>query len=254
MGRRYRRPVKPRRPLIELLADRHPPVDDPAAALADHRVLVDGVVVTNPNSQVRPDASVVVKRPKAPKGIDKLGYALDTFGVATEGVAGLDLGACTGGFTLALLERGARHVHAVDVGFGQLLGRLQQDERVTSLERTNVADVTPELLGGHPDVIVVDVTKLTLRDVAAQVTANEVPHAGTELVGLVKPMFELGWGELPTTEADLAESVRLARDGIAQVGWTVIDVIESAVRGSHGAIEYFIRARYEPSAEPAAGT
>jgi 23S rRNA (cytidine1920-2'-O)/16S rRNA (cytidine1409-2'-O)-methyltransferase len=244
MGRRYRRPVNPRRPLIELLADRHPPIDDPVEALRDHRVLVDGVVVTNPQSQVRRDASVVVKKAKAPKGIGKLGYALDTFGVLVDGATALDLGACTGGFTLALLERGASHVHAVDVGFGQLLGRLQQDDRVTNLERTNVADVTPELLGGHPDLIVVDVTKLTLRDVGAQVAANDVPRAGTEMIGLIKPMFELGWGELPTTPEDLALATTKAAHGLAEHGWAQLDLIESAVRGSAGAIEYFIRARF----------
>jgi 23S rRNA (cytidine1920-2'-O)/16S rRNA (cytidine1409-2'-O)-methyltransferase len=193
---------------------------------------------------VRRDASVVVKKPKPPKGIGKLGYALDTFGVATEGVTALDLGACTGGFTLALLDRGANHVFAVDVGFGQLLGRLQQDERVTNLERTNVGDVTPELLGGRPDLIVVDVTKLTLRDVGAQVAAHDVPRAGTELVGLIKPMFELGWGELPTSAEDLQASTRLAADGLADAGWAELGLIESEVRGSHGAIEYFIWARF----------
>ena len=206
-------------------------------------MLVDGVVVTNPNSQVRRDASVVVKKPKVPKGIGKLGFALDTLGVTVAGTTALDLGACTGGSTSALLDRGARHVHAVDVGFGQLLGRLQQDERVTNLERTNVAEVTPALLGGHPDLIVVDVTKLTLRDVGAQVVANDVPHPGTELVGLIKPMFELGWGELPTTVADLHTATAMAAEGLAAVGWAELGLIESAVRGSHGAIEYFIWAR-----------
>jgi 23S rRNA (cytidine1920-2'-O)/16S rRNA (cytidine1409-2'-O)-methyltransferase len=244
MGRRYRRPVNPRRPLIELLADRHPPIDDPFEALRDHRVLVDGVVVTNPNSQVRRDAKVVVKKAKAPKGIGKLGYALDTFGVVVEGATALDLGACTGGFTVALLERGARHVHAVDIGFGQLLGRLQQDDRVTNLERTNLAQVTPDLLGGHPDLIVVDVTRVTLGDIGAQLVANDVPRAGTELIGLVKPIFELGWGESPTTPEDLHDATRRAADGLAEHGWNELGLIESSVRGSQGAIEYFIRVRF----------
>jgi 23S rRNA (cytidine1920-2'-O)/16S rRNA (cytidine1409-2'-O)-methyltransferase len=243
--RRYRRRVAARRPLIELLAAKHPPVDDPLAALADDRVLVDGVVVTNPRSQVRPDASIVVKAAKVPKGVGKLGYALDTFGVAVDGTVAVDLGACTGGFTIALLDRGARQVHAVDVGFGQLLGRLQQDRRVTNLERTNVADVTPELLGGQPDLMVVDVTKLTLRDVGAQLAANGVPRAGTEMVGLVKPMFELGRGDLPTTTAELDQAARLAADGLAAVGWVELGLIESAVRGSQGAVEFFIRARFD---------
>ena len=207
-------------------------------------MLVDGVVVTNPDSSVRSDARIVVKQPKAPKGITKLGYALDTFDVTVAGVTALDLGACTGGFTMALLDRGAAHVHAVDIGFGQLLGALAQDPRVTNLERTNISDVTPVLLGGRPDLVVVDVTKVTLGDIGAQLVANDVPRAGTEMVGLVKPIFELGWGESPTEPEDLALATRSAAAGLASHGWGELGLIESSVRGSHGAIEFLIHARF----------
>ena len=227
-----------------MLEARDPPVDDPEAALAEMRVTVDGAVMTKPTSLVRPDARIVVKPPKVPQGVRKLGTALDRFGILPAGRRALDLGACTGGFTLALLERGAAHVDAVDVGFGQLLGSLQQDERVANHERTNVADVTPQLLGAHPQLVVVDVTKLSLREVARQLASNGVPEPGTELVGLVKPMFELGWGELPVTDDDLAEALRLAVDGIAAEGWQVLATMESPVRGHRGAVEYFVHARW----------
>ena len=233
-----------RRRLLDLLEHKDPPIDDPDAALAEFRVTVDGAVVTNPNSMVRAEARVVVKAPRTPQGVRKLGHALDHFGIDLHGRSGLDLGACTGGFTLAMLQRGAARVTAVDVGYGQLLGSLQQDDRVLNLERTNVADVTPELIGGHPDVVVVDVTKLSLREVGRQVAANDVPAPGTHLVGLVKPMFELGWGELPTTADDLAEAVRRAADGLAAEGWEVVATMESEVRGHRGAIEYFVHARW----------
>lgn len=233
-----------RRRLVELLEDKDPPVDDPEGALAEFRVTVDGAVVTNADSMVRIDARVVVKSPKQPQGVRKLGHALDQFGVEVTDRIGLDLGACTGGFTMALLERGARRVIAVDVGYGQLLGSLQQDPRVVNLERTNVADVTPELIGGQPDVIVVDVTKLSLRAVGGQIAANDVPTHGTDLVGLVKPMFELGWGELPTTDQDLADALRQAADGLVAEGWEVVATMESEVRGHRGAIEYFVHARW----------
>lgn len=233
-----------RRKLIDLLESRDPPAEDPLTALAEQRVTVDGAIVTNPASQVRPDARIVVRPPKVPQGVRKLGAALDRFGLDPTGWRGVDLGACTGGFTMTLLGRGAVEVAAVDVGYGQLLGSLQQDPRVRNLERTNVADVTPELLGWRPDIVVVDVTKLSLREVAAQIAANGLPATGTLLVGLVKPMFELGRGELPTSDADLAAALRLAIDGISAEGWEVVDHMESPVRGRRGAVEYFVLARW----------
>lgn len=244
--------VAVRRPLIDVLASKTPPVDDPLAALAEFRVTVDGAIVTNPNSLVRRDARVIVKPRKEPQGVRKLGSALDAFGIDVAGRVALDLGASTGGFTIALLRRGARRVFAVDVGFGQLLGSLQQDPRVVNLERTNLGDVTPELLGEPPDLIVVDVTKLKLRDVAGQLVANGVPAPGMSFVGLVKPMFELARGELPTSREELAESVRLAAGGLVEAGWEVLGQMESPVRGHHGAVEFFLHARWPGRASLAA--
>lgn len=239
-----------RRRLLELLHRKDPPIDDPEAALAEFRVTVDGAVVTNPDSMVRSDARVIVKPAKEPQGVYKLGHALDHFGIDATETAALDLGACTGGFTLALLQRGASQVAAVDVGYGQLLGSLQQDPRVLNLERTNVAEVTPEMIGGHPDLIVVDVTKLSLREVGRQIAEAGVPAAGTHLVGLVKPMFELGWGELPTSDDDLAEALRQAVEGLAAEGWEVVNTMRSVVRGHRGAVEFFVHARWPAAAGP----
>jgi 23S rRNA (cytidine1920-2'-O)/16S rRNA (cytidine1409-2'-O)-methyltransferase len=242
--------------LIDLLHRRDPPLDDPAAALAEFRVLVDGAIVTNPAARVRTDAAVVVRDRRQPQGVRKLGLALDRLGVAVEGRLGMDVGACTGGFTMALLLRGARRVVAVDVGYGQLLGSLQQDPRVVNLERTNVADLSPALvaapdvLGGLPGVIVADVTKIPLRQVGLQLAEQGVPAAGADLVGLVKPMFELAVGVLPTAAADLDRAVSLAASGLADHGWAVLGTIESAVRGHGGAVEFFVHARWAgPSAE-----
>lgn len=243
-----------RLPLIDLLARRNPPVDDPVAALDEFRVVVDGVIVTNPRSRVRADAAVVVKARREPQGVRKLGSALDRLDVVSDGRLGLDIGACTGGFTLALLARGCRRVVAVDVGYGQLLGSLQQDPRVVNLERTNVADLSAELLsgptmlGGLPEVIVTDVTKIPLRQVGLQLAERSVPAPGADFVGLVKPMFELATGELPTTPARLHQAVDLAATGLAESGWIVLATIESAVRGRGGAVEFFIHARWPSEA------
>ncbi len=230
-------------PLIRALGDLDPPVEDPTGALAENRVLVDGAIVTNPRSQVLPTARIVVRPRNEPRGIRKLAPALDAFDVDVDGAVGLDLGACTGGFTQVLLDRGASRVFAVDVGYGQLLGSLRQDPRVVNLERTNIAAVTPELLGQRPDVVVCDVTKLALRDVVRQLVDNDVPQLGTRLVGLVKPMFELGTGELPEGP-ELARALAVARDGVAAAGWVDLASIPSAIRGHRGAVEYFVHARW----------
>lgn len=206
-------------------------------------MLVDDAIVTNPDSQVLPTARIVVKPATTLQGVRKLAPALEHFDVLLDGVVALDLGACTGGFTRALLDHGASRVYAVDVGHGQLLGSLSQDHRVVSLERTNVAAVTPELLGCRPDVITCDITKLALREVGRQLAENRVPRSGTDLLGLVKPMFELATGQLPEG-AELDQALRTAIDGLTEAGWQPIDSMESVVVGHRGAIEYFVHARW----------
>lgn len=230
--------------LIRKLGQLDPPVVDPEAALDEHRVTVDGVVVTNPESQVLPNARVVVKSSTTLQGVLKLAPALRRFDIEVMGVVALDLGACTGGFTQALLLAGAAKVFAVDVGHGQLLGSLRQDSRVVSLERTNVADVTPELLGERPDVIVCDVTKLTLREVGRQLANNEMPGPGTDFVGLVKPMFELATGELPNEPERLRQAVEMAQEGLQDAGWQIVDWMQSEIQGHRGAVEYFLHTRW----------
>jgi 23S rRNA (cytidine1920-2'-O)/16S rRNA (cytidine1409-2'-O)-methyltransferase len=232
-----------RRNLIDLLRRQRPDVLDAEDAVRDGRVRVDGAIVTNPRSQVRPDAQLVVDEPRVLQGVGKLGYALDELGVSVAGRVALDVGACTGGFTQALLDRGAARVFAVDVGFGQLLGSLRQDPRVVNLERTNVAQVTPALLGLAVELVVIDVSMLALGAAITQLTDNGVPGPGTELVGLVKPMFELRRAELPTTDADFADAVDRASRAATACGWDVLATLRSSVVGHHGAVEFFVHAR-----------
>lgn len=229
--------------LLRALERRTPPVEDPASAVAEGRVRVNGAVVTNPRSMVDPGASIKVDESGGPRGVRKLGFALDHFGVAVGGRACLDLGACTGGFTLALLERGAARVYAVEVGYGQLLGSLRQDPRVVNLERTNLGALTPELVPDAIELVVVDVTLLRLGEAIGQVSASLGLAPGAELVGLVKPMVELRTNRLPTGEGELAAARTRAADGVAAAGWEVLGVVESAMRGSNGAVEYFVHAR-----------
>ena len=174
-------------------------------------------------------------------GREKLGFALERFGVDVRGRVAFDCGASTGGFTQALLDAGAVRVYAVDAGFGQLLGSLRQDPRVVNLERTNVADARVD----EPiDVVTLDLSYLSLADALPQLQIDLAP--GAELVALVKPMFELHLARLPDDQdAALPEAIALASAAATARGWTVLDSCTSAVRGRNGAVEGFVHARID---------
>lgn len=217
---------------------------DPLGCITEGRVLVDGSVVTNPASRVYKDARVVVRDHHHPRGADKLGPVLDVLGVDPRGWAVLDVGACTGGFTQAVLDRGARRVFAVDVGYGQLLGSLRQDPRVVNLERTNASEVTARLLGEPVELIVVDVTYVRLGIIVAELTVGLQPDPGAQLVGLVKPMFELERGELPVSRKEISEAGERASRDARSAGWQVLGLVESPLLGAHGAVELFMHCRW----------
>jgi 23S rRNA (cytidine1920-2'-O)/16S rRNA (cytidine1409-2'-O)-methyltransferase len=173
------------------------------------------------------------------RGSMKLRAALDAFGVSPAGRICLDVGASTGGFTSVLIERGAAKVYAVDVGHGQLLGSLRQDPRVVNLERTNIADAVIE----EPiDLVTVDVSYLSLAEAVRQLERLAFGD-GAELVGLVKPMFELRLANAPKDDASLDEAIERATAGVSRAGWRVVKTMASAVRGTKGAIEGFVHAR-----------
>jgi 23S rRNA (cytidine1920-2'-O)/16S rRNA (cytidine1409-2'-O)-methyltransferase len=227
--------------LLDLVRREYPDLEDPEDAVRAGAVTVDGVAVRNLASRVRRGAVIRVDRPKTLRGARKLTAALDGFDVSVAGRVGLDLGASTGGFTSVLLERDARLVYAVDVGYGQLLGSLRQDPRVRNLERTNLADLNRELVDVPVDVVTVDLSYLSIAKAVGQVEGVEFA-AGADLIALVKPMFELGAGALPSDEAELREAVRLAAAGVEQQRWSVQGVIDSPARGGHGAIEFLLHA------------
>jgi 23S rRNA (cytidine1920-2'-O)/16S rRNA (cytidine1409-2'-O)-methyltransferase len=228
-------------PLLAELRRVRPEIDDPSEAIESGRVLVDGTSVTNPASRVRVGCSIVVTEPKELRGSAKLRAALDAFGVRVEGRVALDVGAAAGGFTTVLLERGARRVYAVDVGHGQLLGSLRQDPRVVTLEATNVDELTEELVPEPVDVVVIDVSYLSLAAAVEQLKGVGLAPAA-ELIGLVKPMFELRLGTAPTEPDLLHRAIAEASQNIAGTRWAVKGQMESPVRGSKGAIEGFIYA------------
>lgn len=238
-------PPRPRLvPLLDALAEQHPEVTDPEAMLAAQRVRVDGSIVTNPRARVRSDAGITIRPEDVPRGRDKLGGALRLLGVVVHNRVCLDVGASTGGFTLALLEGGAGRVYAVDVGHGQLLGRLRADPRVVNLERTNVADLNPALVPEPVSTMVVDVSRLSLGEAVCQATERVALAPEAVLVGLVKPMFELRRGDLPSEPEDLVDACDRAAAAVDAAGWTVLEVVDSPLRGARGAVEYFLHARW----------
>lgn len=177
------------------------------------------------------------------RGGKKLDAALERFGIDVSGRVALDAGASTGGFTDCLLQRGAAHVTAVDVGRGQLHEKLRADERVTSLERTNIRHLRPADLAGAPfDVIVADLSFISLRAVAPALVG--LAALGADLVVLVKPQFEAGRSEAdrgrgvirdPAVWADalLGAIGALEAEGAAMMG-----VMVSPLRGADGNVEF----------------
>ncbi len=234
--------VAPRRKLSAELARRRPDLPDPDALIAAGLVLVDGAVVANPASMVSPGSAIVVDDPEPLRGTLKLGPALDRFGVDPAGRVCLDAGASAGGFTSTLLDRGARRVYAVDVGYGQLLGSLRQDERVVNLERTNVAELDSERVPDPVDVVTLDIGYLSLADGVPQLSGLSFA-AGADLVALVKPMFELRLGEPPDDRPALEEALSRATAGVEAAGWRVVASMDSPVRGGGGAAELFLHAQ-----------
>jgi len=157
---------KPRRARFVALADllaRHRPDVDPSA-IAAGRVLVDGRFLTNPAARVRIDATLRVEVPRRLRGDVKLSHALREFAVPVAGRIAVDIGASAGGFTTALLESGARRVYAVDVGVGQLVGRLRADRRVVNLEGHNLGVLDTTVVPDVLQTIVMDVSYLSVAD------------------------------------------------------------------------------------------
>ncbi len=179
------------------------------------------------------------------RGEAKLRAALAGFDVRVSGRVCLDLGAAAGGFTRVLLEAGASRVYAVDAGFGQLLGSLRQDPRVVNLEATNVAALDGHLVPEPIDLVTIDVSYLALAAAVAQLDPLTIAP-GADLIGLVKPMFELRLATAPTDPMLVDAATERAAAGIVAAGWQVIGSMASPVLGGRGAVEALVHARRSP--------
>lgn len=222
-----------------------------AVALVEaRRVLVSGTPATKPATGVTAATPLRVlaatdEREWASRGAHKLLGALAVFepaGLAVVGRRCLDAGASTGGFTDVLLDRGASGVVAVDVGYGQLVWRLRTDDRVHVVDRTNARSLTPEQLDGPVDVVVADLSFISLRLVLPALVGCVRP--GADLVPMVKPQFEVGRDNVgsggvvrdPVLRGDAVLAVlRRARE----LGLTTRGVTASPLPGPSGNVEYF---------------
>jgi 23S rRNA (cytidine1920-2'-O)/16S rRNA (cytidine1409-2'-O)-methyltransferase len=177
----------------------------------------------------------------------KLDAALDRFGVEVAGRRAIDVGASTGGFTDCLLQRGATCVVAIDVGYGQLHERLRADERVRSLERTNVREVDVAAIGGPAPVVVVDVSFISLRTIGSALVALMEPDG--DLVALVKPQFEATRLETSRGRGVVRDPVvwrRVldeTRNALGSLGTAMMGVMVSPITGASGNVEFLVHAR-----------
>jgi len=211
------------------------------------RVTINGMPAAKPATAVEVTAALAVEgadeRTWVSRGAHKLIGALDDFRIDVTGRRCLDAGASTGGFTEVLLDRGAVEVVAVDVGYGQLAWSLRSDARVRVIERTNVRELTPDAIGGVVDLVVADLSFISVSTVLAALTACAAPHA--DIVPMVKPQFEVGRhqvgpGGVVSDPQLRAAAVLGVAHRAAGLGWQTFGVTASPLPGPSGNVEYFL--------------
>lgn len=208
-------------------------------------MLVDDVPVDKPGTRIRPEAAVRVRgelRRFVSRGGDKLAGALDDLGLDPTDRVCLDVGASTGGFSDCLLQRGARHVVALDVGYGQLHEKLRQDARVTVLERTHARDLRADQLPEDVDLVTADVSFISLRLLLPAIHAA-APRA--DLLLMVKPQFEVGRGQVGkggvVRDDALRESAAAGvREAAVELGYRPLAQVDSRLAGPKGNREIFL--------------
>ena len=216
-------------------------------------VTVDGTVETRAGAPVSPAAVLAVVAPPrfVSRGGEKLDHALDAFGIDVSGLVVMDVGASTGGFTDCMLQRGATRVYAVDVGYGQLEARLRADERVVSMERTNIRDLAS--LPERPALATIDASFISLTTVLPAVIALLTPRA--DIVALVKPQFEAGRAEVK--RGGVVRDPLIHAAVIGRVAWWCVHhrlrvrgVAMSPLLGPAGNREFFLWLRMDDAEEP----
>jgi 23S rRNA (cytidine1920-2'-O)/16S rRNA (cytidine1409-2'-O)-methyltransferase len=219
--------------------------------IAQGRVRLNGTVAIKAASQVDNTSSIAVTQPDTgpdyvSRGAHKLAGALDSFGVDVAGRWALDAGASTGGFCDVLLRRGVSGVIAVDVGYGQLAWPIRSDDRVVIMERTNVRELTADALPYQPDLVVADLSFISLATVLPALHSVAAPSA--DFLLMVKPQFEVGKervgsGGVVREPALRTTAVRRIADVAHEMGLGTAGVVASPLPGPSGNVEYFLHLR-----------
>jgi len=215
--------------------------------IAAGNVLVGGMPASKSATQVDAQTSITLKDEHAEfvsRGGHKLAGALDKFSqLLVSGKTALDAGASTGGFTDVLLKRGASKVVAVDVGYGQLAWELQKDERVKILDRVNVRNLTPAQVGDEIDLVVADLSFISLKLVLPALIS--VAKEGADFLIMVKPQFEVGKEKLGA--GGVVRDVHLRKEAVLEVANAAfaltlgtLGVVASPLPGPSGNVEYFL--------------
>jgi 23S rRNA (cytidine1920-2'-O)/16S rRNA (cytidine1409-2'-O)-methyltransferase len=222
-----------------------------ARLITDGLVTVDGVAQVKPSFRVRETQTIVVAASDhyVSRAAHKLIAALDAFGVDPRGRIVIDAGASTGGFSQVLLERGASHILAIDVGHGQLSSEIQENVAVTAIEGFNIRGITREWVQSQlrtpefPNLVVADLSFISLALVLEPL--RDSVDAGADFVLLVKPQFEVGRGGI---REGIVRDAGLRQDAVSNVLWMAWDlglgtagVIPSPIAGTAGNREYLIR-------------
>ncbi len=243
--------------LDKLLVDRGlaPSLEKAGALILSGAVIVSDQRIDKAGSPVKPDANIRIKGledaiPYVSRGGLKLKGALDKFGISVRGLVVLDVGASTGGFTDCLLQEGAAKVYALDVGYGQLAWRLQQDERVVVIDRTNIRYFEPQgIITDTVDLATIDASFISLKRV---IPAVKRLLSGTAVIlALVKPQFEVEKGLVGEhgVVSNPQQQQQVVLDLIQfseEQGLTVQGHCESPITGPAGNREFFIYARLNP--------
>ena len=216
------------------------------AIIMSGSVFVDGQREDKAGSAFPEDVSIEVRGhtlPYVSRGGLKLEKALKNFDVTVEGKVCTDVGSSTGGFTDCMLQNGAKKVYAIDVGRGQLDWKLRQDERVICMEKTNIRYVTPEDLGEEIDFSSIDVSFISLTKVLLPIR-NYLRGRG-QIVALIKPQFEAGREKVGKKgvvreRSTHIEVIEMVRDYARSIGFDILDLDYSPIRGPEGNIEYLI--------------
>ena len=216
------------------------------------RVLVNQEPMTKPGTRISDDDTVVIKgtdMPYVSRGGIKLAEALTQFQINVAGLHCMDIGASTGGFTDCLLQNGAAHVIAVDVGYGQIAWKLRQDTRVTILERTNIRYLTVEALPFPVDLAVIDVSFISLKIVVPAVRKFLRSHAA--VLALIKPQFEVGKNRIGkggvVKNPLLHDEVNLSLSQFFETsGFRVRGIVPSPITGPKGNKEFLCHMEMDP--------